>query len=83
LVRPLNDIGKRSRAQLESNVKEGPMRLLVIIPNDIRMVVRILEKVDFAVREGDKILEETFDGHGTALQGTHIDDSAMRTVTWF
>jgi hypothetical protein len=83
LVRPLYDIGKRGRAQLESNVKEGSMRLLVIIPNDIRMVVRILEKTDFAVCEGDEVLEETLDGHGTALQGTHVDDSAMRSVTWF
>jgi len=83
LVRPLNDIGKRGRTQLESDVKECSMRLLVIIPNDIRMVVGILEKTDFAVCEGDKVLQETLDGHGTALQGTHVDDSAMRTVTWF
>jgi hypothetical protein len=83
LVWPLNDVGKRCRAQLESDVKEGPMRLLVVIPNNIRMVVRILEKADFAVCEGDKVLEETFDGYSPALQGTHVDDSAMRTVTWF
>jgi hypothetical protein len=53
------------------------MRLLVIIPNDVRMVVRILEKADFAVCDCNKILKETFDSHGTALQGTHVNDSAM------
>jgi hypothetical protein len=83
LVRPLNDIRKRGGAQLESDVKEACMRLLVIIPNDIRMVVRILEKANFAVCECNKISKETFDGHVTALQGTNIDNSAMRPVTWF
>ena len=53
------------------------------IPNDIQMVVGILEKADFTVSQGNKVLEETFDGHGMALQGTHADDRAMRTVTWF
>ena len=57
------------------------MSLLVIIPNDIWVIVRILEKADFAVCEGNKVLKETFDGSSTALQGTHVDDSAMRTVT--
>jgi hypothetical protein len=76
-VWPLNDIGKRGRAQLESDVKEACMGLLVIIPNDIRMVIRVLEKADFAVCECNKILKETFDGDGTSLQGTHVDNSAM------
>jgi hypothetical protein len=81
LVWPLNDIGKRGRAQLKSDVKEACMRLLVIIPNDIRMIVRILEKVDLAVCECNKVLKETFDCDSSALQGTHVDDSAMRPIT--
>lgn len=81
LVRPLNDVCKRGRAQLESDVEETRVRLLVIISNNVRMVVCILEEADFAVREGNKVSKESFDGHCTALQGARIDNSAMRTVT--
>lgn len=81
LVRPLDDVCKRGRAQLESDVEETCVRLLVIISNNVWVVVCILEEADFAVREGNKVSEETFDGHCTALQGAHVHNSAMRTVT--
>ena len=55
LVRAIDDVRERGRTQLESNVKKVFMRLLVIIPNDIWMVVGVLEETDFAVGEGNKI----------------------------
>jgi hypothetical protein len=53
------------------------MCLLVIIPNDVWVVICILEKAHLAICEGNEVSQETFDSHCTALQGTHIDHSAM------
>src|SRR5712675_787740 len=83
LVRPLDDVCKRGWAQLKGDVKEARMCLLVIVPNDIWVVVRILEKADFAVGECNKVSKKTFYGHCTTLQGADIDNSTMRTVTCF
>ena len=77
MVRAVDDVRERGRTQLESDVKETFVRLLVVIPNDVWMVVRVFEKADFAVSEGDKVPKEAFDGYCAALQRALVNDSAM------
>jgi hypothetical protein len=55
---------------------------LVVVPDDVGVVVAFLEDGDFALGEGDKVLEEAFDGNGAALEGALEDDGAMGAESW-
>lgn len=50
---------------------------LVVVPDDVGVVVALLEDADFTGGEGNKVLEETFNGDRAALQGALEDYGAM------
>ena len=67
-MRVLDDISQRSGTQLKSNVKKVEMRFLIIVPDDVGMIVGLLEDGYFASGQGYEILEETFDGYSSTLE---------------
>ena len=44
------------------------MRLLVVVPDDVRVVIGLLEYVHLARGEGDEVRQHSLDGDGTALE---------------
>jgi hypothetical protein len=43
------------------------LRFLVVVPDDVGVVVGFLKDAYFTRGEGYKVLEEAFDGYGSAL----------------
>ena len=54
---------------------------MIKIPDDVGVVIGLLEDGYFASGKGYKILLVTFDGDGSALKYTFVDDCIVRTVT--
>lgn len=77
-----DDVGERGRAQFDGNVEKIRLSLLIEVPDDIGMIVGLLEDTDFSGGQGDKILEKTFDGDSTALQRTLENHGSVGTETW-
>ena len=67
VARTFDNIGEGCRAEFDSNVKEIRLGFLIEVPDNVGMVVRLLEDTDFTGGQGDKIPEETFDGDSAAL----------------
>lgn len=78
LIWTLDDIRERGGTKLESDVEEAGVGFLVEVADDVGMIVGFLEDGDFAGGEGGEILQEAFDGDGTALEGTLVDDCTVR-----
>src|SRR5260221_13089327 len=77
----LDDVCKRGRAQLKSNVEEVSINLVIKITNDVWVVICIREKADFTFGDSNMLSDETFDGHCTVLEGALEDNSPMGTIT--
>ena len=67
-------------AELEHNVKEAVLELLVKVSNDIWMVVRFLEKLDFTRGDGDAVLNKAFDGDCTPLERSFVNNGSLRST---
>ena len=67
VIRAFDDVGEGCRAEFDGNIKEIRLGFLIEVPDDVGMVVRFLEDADFTGGQGNKILEEAFNGDSTAL----------------
>ena len=66
----LDNISQRSWTELECDVKGFRVRFLpvIVIPDDVGVVIGLLEDGYFVSGQGYKILQETFDGDCSALK---------------
>jgi hypothetical protein len=80
-IRVLDNVCEGRGAEFDGDVKEIRLSLLIEVPDDVGMIVRFLKDTDFSGGQGDKVLEETFDCHSTALQCALENDSSVGTVT--
>lgn len=53
----VDEVEEGCGAEFERYVEEGIALLFAEVPDDVRMVVRLLQEVDLVRRDGDKVLE--------------------------
>ena len=76
-----DNVGKGRWAEFNGDVKKIRLSLLVEVPDDVGMVVGFLEDADLAGGQCGNLLDETFDGDGTALERTLENHSSVGTET--
>lgn len=78
----IDEVKEGGWAELEGNVEEGVALFFAEVADDVGVVVRLLQQSDLVGGDGDKVLEQSLDGDGAALELATENDGAVRAVSY-